>query len=84
MKKFSRKLLFLACAATLPLAAGCSSGQEPAPAAAIANPASEHCVKKGGKVEIVREEAGEKGMCHLPDGTVVEEWELFRRDNPEG
>ena len=23
----------------------------------------------------------EKGMCHLPDGTVVEEWELFRRDN---
>ncbi len=49
----------------------------------IANPASEYCVKKGGKIEIVKEESGEKGMCHLPDGTIVEEWELFRRDNPQ-
>ncbi|WP_408735811.1 DUF333 domain-containing protein, partial [Acetobacter malorum] len=22
------------------------------------------------------------GYCHLPDGTVMDEWELFRRDNP--
>ncbi|MEE9877844.1 MAG: DUF333 domain-containing protein [Stenotrophomonas maltophilia] len=27
-------------------------------------------------------EGGEYGMCHLPDGSQVEEWELFRRDNP--
>lgn len=49
----------------------------------IANPASEHCVNKGGKIEILKDESGEKSMCHLPDGTIVEEWELFRRDNPQ-
>lgn len=49
----------------------------------MANPASEHCLKKGGKVEIKKNvEGGEYGMCHLPDGSQVEEWELFRRDNP--
>lgn len=61
---------------------GCGSSQEPDATVAIANPASEYCVKQGGKVEIVKDPAGEKGMCHLPDGTVIEEWELFRRDNP--
>lgn len=66
----------------LALLGGCSS-TEASPTVAIANPASEHCVKKGGKLEIIKDAAGEKGMCHLPDGTVVEEWELFRRDNPQ-
>lgn len=65
------------------LTIGCNS-QAPNQNAQIANPASEHCVKKGGKIEIVRDAAGERGMCHLPDGTVVEEWELFRKDNPNG
>ena len=37
----------------------------------------------GGKLEIVKDESGEKGMCHLPDGTLIEEWELFRRDNSQ-
>lgn len=48
----------------------------------MANPASEYCVKKGGKVEIKKNsEGGEYGICHLADGTQIEEWELFRRDN---
>lgn len=52
-----------------------------APRLGIANPASEHCVAKGGKVEIKKNaEGAEYGICHLPDGTQVEEWELFRRD----
>ena len=46
--------------------------------AEIANPASEHCVKIGGKVEIRKETNGEVGYCHLPDGSIVEEWKLFR------
>lgn len=25
---------------------------------------------------------GQVGYCHLPDGTVMDEWDLFRRDNP--
>ena len=50
----------------------------------MANPASEYCVKLGGKTEIKKDETGgEYGMCHLPDGTSIEEWELFRRDHKD-
>lgn len=62
----------------LPLLAGCTTEQ---PAIGMANPASEYCLSQGGRLEIVREASGnERGMCHLPDGTVIEEWALFRRD----
>jgi putative hemolysin len=44
----------------------------------MANPASVHCVKAGGRVEIRKEAAGEVGYCHLPDGRVIEEWQFFR------
>lgn len=55
------------------------------PRVGMANPASEYCVKKGGKVEIKKNsEGGEYGICHLADGTQIEEWELFRRDNAAG
>lgn len=48
----------------------------------MANPASEYCVKKGGKLEIRKNsDGGEYGVCHLADGAQIEEWELFRRDN---
>ena len=48
------------------------------------NPASSHCVNKGGKVLIQKDKGGnEVGICRLPDGTQVEEWELFRRDHPQ-
>jgi putative hemolysin len=50
----------------------------------MANPASEYCVKLGGKTEIKKDEdGGEFGMCHFPDGTSLEEWELFRRDHKD-
>jgi len=64
------------------LLGGCSS-RESGPNTAITNPASEHCVKEGGKLEIIKDASGEKNICHLPDGSTVEEWELFRRDNQE-
>lgn len=44
----------------------------------MANPASVHCVKAGGRIEIRKGADGETGYCHLPDGRVVEEWALFR------
>lgn len=48
----------------------------------IANPATEYCVHQGGKSEIRKDRAGnEFGMCHLQDGTVVDEWEFFRRNH---
>lgn len=50
----------------------------------IANPASEYCAKLGGKSEVKKDESGgQYRMCNLPDGTSIEEWELFRRDNKE-
>lgn len=68
------------------LTLGCSAstgGAEKKPAAiGIPNPASQYCVSKGGKVEIKKDAAGHQtGVCHLPDGTRIDEWELFRRDN---
>jgi uncharacterized protein len=44
----------------------------------IANPASVFCVEQGGRVEIVEGEGGEQGICVLPDGTRVDEWEFYR------
>lgn len=46
------------------------------------NPASLYCVKKGGELKMETTDKGQVGYCHLPDGTVVEEWKLFRQDNP--
>ncbi len=71
---------FISTTIALALLTGCTP-KEPESSVKIANPASEYCVKKGGKLEIVKDNSGEKGMCHLPDGTVIDEWELFRRDN---
>lgn len=66
------------------LAPGCAPTGDDARTVEIPNPASEHCASKGGKVEIEKNDNGDQvGMCHLPDGSIVEEWELFRRDNPQ-
>lgn len=64
----------------------CAPGEPQHGAAALANPASVYCAKeKGGRVEIVTDESGaQRGMCHLPDGTVVDEWELYRKEQPHG
>lgn len=46
----------------------------------IANPASEFCEEQGGTVEIVTDDAGnESGICRLPDGTDIDEWEYYRQ-----
>lgn len=45
--------------------------------AAMPNPASVHCERHGGRVEVVNGTGGQTGYCHLPNGTVVEEWAYF-------
>ena len=43
------------------------------------NPASQYCVEQGGRLEMKQDEqGGVYGVCHLPDGRVIEEWSLFR------
>lgn len=72
-----KALIFATAAMAL---AGCSKPAAQTEPVQIANPASEHCVKAGGEVELRQEAAGTTGYCHLPDGRVVEEWALFRSD----
>lgn len=52
-----------------------------APVVGMANPASVYCVEQGGKLEMMKSEAGEVGMCHLPDGTITEEWAYFKANH---
>jgi putative hemolysin len=44
----------------------------------IANPASENCIAKGGRLEIRENTDGEYGICIAPDNTECDEWALFR------
>ncbi len=45
----------------------------------LANPASEFCIKKGGKLEIrTNDSGGQFGICHFPNGTECEEWALYK------
>ncbi|MGI3004345.1 putative hemolysin [Shewanella algae] len=46
------------------------------------NPAAVFCVESGGKLELVQEQNGTVGYCHLPDGSIVEEWTYFRANQP--
>ena len=67
----------------LALLMGCAkSGIEQAPrsnAASMANPASVNCGKKGGRLTIQRQsDGGEIGICTFADGTICEEWVLYR------
>ncbi len=73
-------ILILAAATTL---SACNTlEKESVPMTGMPNPASEFCVKQGGKLEIKKDkDGGEYGMCHLPDGIVVEEWAYFRQHN---
>ncbi|GJD64125.1 putative hemolysin [Methylobacterium frigidaeris] len=65
----------LLAAALLTVAAGIPQ------AWALGNPASAYCTSVGGRLEIRNGSQGETGYCHLPDGRVVEEWQLFREAN---
>ena len=68
--------------AVLSLTACAQSKPVPSKPIGMANPASEYCVKQGGKSEIKRNADGsEYGVCHLPNGKTIEEWALFRRDH---
>lgn len=70
-------LMAVACLAALPLVAPESA--QAAKKIGMANPASVHCAKIGGKSRIRTDASGNQtGYCHLPDGRVCEEWALFR------
>ena len=50
--------------------------------AGMGNPASAYCEKQGGTVENEKDDQGnETGICVLPDGTRVDEWQYYRDRN---
>lgn len=78
----------LAVAIAVGGATGCSQqnqeARENGVPVGMANPASEYCVKRGGKVVMEKDREGnERGICHLPNDDRIDEWELFRRDAPQ-
>lgn len=61
----------------------CPSGVKPE--TRIANPASVHCIRSGGKLVIRRnKDGGEYGVCVFEDNRECEEWALFRGECPVG
>ena len=79
------KKLFIICTVFLSISA-CSSTQNKdvsPPKIGMPNPASQHCIEQGGQLEIRNEANGQVGYCKLPNGKVVEEWELFRANQPK-
>jgi uncharacterized protein len=44
----------------------------------IANPAAVYCEQQGGTLRIEQTEAGQYGICVLPNGTECEEWAYYR------
>ncbi|WP_276643021.1 DUF333 domain-containing protein [Siccibacter turicensis] len=49
-----------------------------------ANPAAVWCLEQGGVRLTVNTPAGSSTRCRLPDGTVEDEWVLFRRAKGAG
>ena len=67
----------LAAASAGLLLVACGGGTDsPTPEDTMNNPASAYCEELGGTVDLAT------GMCTLPDGTQIDEWELYNRDNP--
>jgi putative hemolysin/phosphoserine phosphatase len=67
--------------------AATEQGEAAAPGeqASIANPASQNCVKQGGKVSIeTRPDGGQFGVCLFEDNLQCEEWALLRGECPTG
>ena len=48
-----------------------------ASASAMRNPAAVYCTELGYNYTVNETDYGETGYCTLPDGTQIDEWELF-------
>ena len=70
------KLLATTLFLALPSVAACGSDDDEPE---VPNPASAFCEEQGGTVEIESDSAGNQtGICVLPSGERVDEWEYYR------
>ena len=73
-----------ACAGSQTTTAASEPAAASMPAVGMANPASVFCEQQGGKSEVRKDEQGnEYGMCRLSDGSVVDEWDYYRKNHKE-
>jgi uncharacterized protein len=70
-----RALLVLVPVVVVGVMGGCADGDPDG--TQVPNPAAAHCEERGGTV------SGPEPMCTLPDGSVVDAWELYREASPE-
>jgi putative hemolysin len=81
MRRKNVAVLFITLLVIL-VAVSCSSSVEPEQ---LANPASEHCVEQGGKLDIRKDaDGGEVGYCQFEDGSECDQWAFFRDDCRQG
>jgi uncharacterized protein len=76
--------LLIICSVVL-IFSGCNNTQiQYSNQQAIANPASEKCIKDGGQDRILNGQNGQYGLCLFPDGTVCEEWAYYNGNCKKG
>lgn len=82
MKIKEKKLVLILAASLIFITTSCKAndGVEPTnDGAEIANPASEFCLNKGYRHELITEEDGsQRANCIFPDGSSCDEWAYFR------
>jgi putative hemolysin len=63
-------------------------GDDPKPppgsTAKIANPASVHCIERGGTLQLENRPGGQYGVCVFADNRQCEEWAMYRGECPVG
>lgn len=69
---------------TPPIEAVDNSDANAEQAIGMANPASQNCVDKGGRIEMRENNKGQYGVCLFEDNRQCEEWALFRNECPVG
>ncbi|EBA9644412.1 DUF333 domain-containing protein [Salmonella enterica] len=77
------KFMWIALPGVLLLSA-CSSSQPDAsrqPRIGMPNPAAVYCEQQGGTLAPVQTPQGVRSDCKLPNGEVIDEWTLWRRDH---
>lgn len=55
---------------------------QPIRPAGLVNPATSYCHARGGRTLLGYTAEGREGLCFLPDGSLVDEWQLYRADHP--
>jgi len=78
-------VVLAATAASVALAARAERPANAAPVVGLANPASQNCVDKGGRLTLEKNrKSGQFGVCTFPDNLQCEEWAMLRGDCPAG